>query len=146
MRLPRLRITLRWMMVVVAIAAVLIWGEKMRRLRGVYLDKVAKFGYEEFFRLEEMKRAEALVVEEAGNIAKVERMSREACIDAVDRRNLLEVLDTCSRRHDRAIESLRLCRGWYGSSRQLRLKYERASCFPWQSISFDPNPVIPCRF
>ena len=114
MRMPRVRFTVRRMMIAVAIVAFLVGGgieaARFKRLRASHLDDAAYHA-----------RREA---EELRNVAQFDRGRREGATNANDRSIVL--MERSSR-----------LRVEYHA--QLKRKYLRAANRPWQSVTPDPK-------
>jgi hypothetical protein len=134
MRLPRLRFTIRWMMVVVAIVALALgstlWGLKMRRLAHFYAVRASMSK-----QLETKHRGlEARVTREIQEIEKLQQEIGEprpvtdepsfASISAKQMRRVLEAVAHTKKLADHHAT--------------LRRKYERAARYPWLNIEPDP--------
>jgi hypothetical protein len=115
MRLPRARFTIRWIMVAVAIVAILLTAEKTRRVWRERSLKAAEYATE--------------AKSWSDDAANVERMmvKPRSRSDAASRQRLAELEEVARnyRNHER-------------SNRELASKYARAAARPWLPIERDP--------
>jgi hypothetical protein len=127
-------------MIAIAIVAVLIWGEKMRRLRVIYLERAAAYKREAELWLRGVKMSEAEVASNRASLAKYEREAADVEADPGIRRRAKESaeLDRWSVNHSLVEFNNRT--NYYTEARRLEHKYERAAKYPWQPITLDPPP------
>jgi hypothetical protein len=115
MKLPRLRFTVRRMMIVVAVVATLLAAEKMRRVRRERSLKAADYAAEAKSWSDDASEVESMLVKPR---------SRS---DAASRQRLAE-LDEVARNY----------RDHERSNRELASRYARAAARPWLPIERDP--------
>jgi hypothetical protein len=115
MRLPRARFTIRWLMVAVAGAAILLTAEKLRRVWRERSLKAAEYAAEAKSWSDDASKVERMMVKPR---------SRS---DAASRQRLADLDDVARnyRDHER-------------SYRELASKYDRAAARPWLPIESDP--------
>jgi hypothetical protein len=115
MRLPRLRFTIRWLMVAVAVMATLLMAEKMRRAWHERSLKAAEYAAEAKSWSDDASKVESMMVRPR---------SRS---DAASRQRLAELGEVARnyRDHERS--------NW-----ELASKYARAAARPWLPIERDP--------
>jgi hypothetical protein len=136
-RLPRLRFTIRWMMVVVAIVALALgstlWGLKMRRLARSYALRASMSK-----QLESKHRG--LEARVTGAVQEIEELQQEIGEPGPVREEPSFAAI--------GLDQMRLISEYAAHSRRLadhhatlRRKYERAARYPWLPV--DPDPPEP---
>ena len=147
--MPRVRFTLRWMMIAVAIVAVILGGEMMRRRRATYLERATEELVEER-RYQEAAEDCEQAASEADSIADQRRHDAEVyrqravskqgnTAHAESDRRLAErqaINNQESAEDARAIGKIFRARADY--HRNLRRKYANAGRRPWLGVSPDP--------
>lgn len=139
MRLPRLKFTVRMLMVMVAIVAVAFGAEKSRRRWVLYRMKTAAYARMEAGLLQAANREEA----EADALRRrAEKKREEAERDKAYpqlQRNWLDIAreeTMYARMKSEEAESDRRRATFYG---RLKEKYKRAANRPWESVEPDPE-------
>jgi hypothetical protein len=123
MRLPRLRFTVRRLMLVVALAGLAmgvgIWSYKMRQLSGGYA-RAAKFHRAW---LDRYREREAVILQAIGRLETV--AARRSVVPPSHDRHREDAADYARKADYREA---------------LALKYERAARYPWLPVEPDPPP------
>lgn len=138
MRLPQIRIKLWRSMIVIAIVAVLIWGEKMRRLRAEYLERAAAYKREADFWHLGVKKSEDGVASTKASLAEHGREAADVVKDPAVRRNAEAFAEFDRWTLNHALADLHKRTTYYNEAARLERKYERAARYPWFPVSFDP--------
>ena len=145
MRLPRVRLTVRWLMVAIAITALALGGIMMGRKRGEYLQRARVFGMIE-------EEARALVEElhsekeSAEILARFERQAIEEHRTEPDPflRPPIPLADLHPEKYEaQAKEAIRetvSAQRMIEYASAMRRKYERAARYPWLPVAPDPPP------
>jgi hypothetical protein len=139
MRLPRLRFTLRSMMIAVAIVAVACWGEMIRRRWVAYRQKAAYYaGQQGLDKLYAAAFYESIAETEqnrefAQEQTKSSIYNREVWAGLVrqETQMIIDGSETAEYFQQRA--------AYFGD---LRKKYDRAATHPWLSVEPDPPPPV----
>lgn len=137
MRLPRFRLKLWVLILLVGMVAVCIGGEQMRRRRVYYLKQAAENAH-----MEEGMRwlAERLVPKIAGIKAEIAKMREEAQREPPESRSSTEDLIRMQEDHLRIkvndLEYDRRRSDYYG---RLKRKYEHAASHPWATVQPEPE-------
>jgi hypothetical protein len=133
MRLPRLQLTLRWMMVVVALVAVAmgatLWGLKMRRLARSYALRASMSKQFET----ECRGFEADTVKTGQGVDELRRLRRDPASVFSD-----ELDETEKQLASKVWEDAAYWRRIAAHYASLKRKYERAARYPWVTIQPDP--------
>ena len=139
MKLPRPRFTMRWMMIVVAVAAVALGAIDVWRRQDRFL---ALRSNHEWSARGCLAMAESHASTAAGNEREVERLRAAATSGdgAMRRQAELSAQITANIEAQAAVE--RAAERKYRARAQfhdaLRIKYERAARYPWKSVEPDP--------
>ncbi len=142
MRLPRVRLKLRWLMVTIALIALSLWAERMWRLRAFYLEHAAPHAHlEAFFSdlaldlggvpRQPPSKIDAFTLPD-GNAVRFLGRGRDRLIfypavsdDLADEATVKRLIAMC--RQEVAMQSA------------IRRMFERHASHPW--VSFDPNDL-----
>jgi hypothetical protein len=122
MRRTRPRITVRQMMVAVALAGLAVWGERMVRRRNVYLDRANYFSIGESVFLDNVDEPVGYCGLMRVGLSPDEKRQFDAEQDQINAEARKWRLATAS---------------YYGT---LKRKYGRAALYPWLPVDADPPP------
>jgi hypothetical protein len=133
MRLPRLQLTLRWMMVIVALVALAmgatLWGLKMRRLARFH---ALRASMSKLFETE-CRGYEADTVKTGRGVDELRRLRRDPASVFSD-----ELDETEKELASKVWEDAAYWRRIAAHYASLKRKYERAARYPWVTIQPDP--------
>ena len=125
------------MMIVVAIVAVLIWGEKMRQLRVNYLTRAERYADERKYWLREIGQMEI-------NIANWKELKgiegRLQSIGPMNPQDRIKLDREIQLWIDDGSKDAKLRREWYNAAVRLELIYRHAASYPWRTIKLAALP------
>jgi len=147
MRFPRPRFTLRWLMVAVAVAAVTVWGWRMRRLSLFYRERAEAYLADQQFWDKAMRRSDSEIARLNSEISRwnseIAEYRSRASQDRDDGYLQLAshfefLVESNSRMLAHEIED-RQVRAGHRDADVLRVReYAHAARFPWLHVTPDP--------
>jgi hypothetical protein len=139
-RIPRVRFTVRRLMIVVVIVAGLLWGLKMRRLSVSYSEQAATHASEQKFWDSGVSLSNVEIARRTSHLAELrEKANRDRAEGFPEVANNFErLIELESHMLNYYLEDARIRKSHRDESARLNRKYYRAARYPWLSVEPDP--------